>query len=474
MPEAALTTNNRAHDIYLRGKEALHQRTRESLARAMTLFRTASQIDAEYAPPLLGIADTALILENNHAALSLQESSEIAKEALDKAAALDFKTSDYYATLGLYHAHWTDYDDTHVAKAEEAFRRAIELNENNVSAYMWYASLVGRSKPGNNDELALALDAKALALDPLNRIANGNRTLSLSRLGRHDEVITELKRLVEFDPGYLGYRSQLGVAYVLVSDLVNAARQVAGMSQTDSRYPVVPFLILQHFGDARLKRQFYANLPIDNPSTENFHSREFAETATRPELIARAQVILSQPDPAGGGAPPLSRRLELGEPGLAKALLENMSLTFTKKDLHYTFVGPLDAQTNIYYLAAIHRLGEKDRVPGFADSIIAELMPRRHTGFGGKQANLALCYAILGRKEDAIREIEHAYGAGWRGIYGVDFSIHPALVALAQEPRVQAVRKKIDAELGQVREQVLTLLREAGAIGEPLGATGGS
>lgn len=83
------------------------------------------------------------------------------------------------------------------AGAKEAFRRAIELDENYAEAYLNLGLLL--ADDGQCEE-AERLLRKATQLNPNSHAAHGRLGVLLQELGRHSEAELEFKRALEIDP----------------------------------------------------------------------------------------------------------------------------------------------------------------------------------------------------------------------------------------------------------------------------------
>ena len=144
--------------------------------------------------------------------MELTESSALAKDALARAVTIGYTPSAYYSTLGLLHHHLARLDLDEIEIARQAYEKAIELNDNNVFAYVWLASLISEQtlitkEVDSVDHLARAmqLEQMALKLDPKNRVANGNYQINLFTSGQHQQALENLKLLTEVDSEYMTY-----------------------------------------------------------------------------------------------------------------------------------------------------------------------------------------------------------------------------------------------------------------------------
>jgi Tfp pilus assembly protein PilF len=118
-----------------------------------------------------------------------KESGLKAKAAVRKALELDNNLAEAYAVLAN-----EKIDEWNFAGAENDFKRAIELNPNFATARQWYSEFLSRL--GRHDE-ALAEVKKAYELDPFSPAVNMNVGLRYLNARRYDEAAAQFKRLIE-------------------------------------------------------------------------------------------------------------------------------------------------------------------------------------------------------------------------------------------------------------------------------------
>jgi TolB-like protein/Tfp pilus assembly protein PilF len=190
---SAATESVEAYDLYLRARHLWNQRTQEGLERALEYFRQAIALDSAYALAWAGIADTYAILEN-WGYMPLNEALPLAREAAERALALDETLAEAHAALGLTAFNGGDFE-----AAEMALRRAIEINPNYASAHQWYASLL--AGVGRREE-ALEESRRAYELDPLSPIISHNLAQSLRDNLRWRDALAQHDKTLELDPGF--------------------------------------------------------------------------------------------------------------------------------------------------------------------------------------------------------------------------------------------------------------------------------
>ena len=110
-----------------------------------------------------------------------------------KALEIDQSLGEAHASLGIIKAQY-DWDR---AGAEKEFKRAIELNPNYASAHQWFGMYYFAD--GRFDQ-ALTEFKQAQQLDPLSLIIAITAIWPLPHLGRHDEAVKELQKVMDMFP----------------------------------------------------------------------------------------------------------------------------------------------------------------------------------------------------------------------------------------------------------------------------------
>jgi TolB-like protein/Tfp pilus assembly protein PilF len=183
-----------AHEATLRGRYFLEQRTAEAIRTAHEYFERAIALEPDYALAHVGLAD-AHILAVTYADAPAKDAIARAREELLRARALDEQNAAVHAWLGVVLAEY----DWNWRGAENAFRRAVELNPNFAYAhklYSEYLSYVGRF------EEAIAEAQLARRLDPLSVVTNSHVGLVLYRAREYEAALDVLQQAMELDPDH--------------------------------------------------------------------------------------------------------------------------------------------------------------------------------------------------------------------------------------------------------------------------------
>jgi adenylate cyclase len=129
------------------------------------------------------------------------------KQAAHRAVELDATTAEAYTVLA-WAATSYDYD---WVRADEGFRRALELNPGSAVTHDWYG-IIFLSPMGRHDE-AIAHTKRAKELDPLTAYIRSDLAWAYNHARRYDEAIAECEQMAEIDPEFAFNYSCLGFAY---------------------------------------------------------------------------------------------------------------------------------------------------------------------------------------------------------------------------------------------------------------------
>jgi serine/threonine protein kinase/tetratricopeptide (TPR) repeat protein len=200
------TTDQEAHNYYLKGLYFWNRRHEGGMKMAMENFHLAIEKDPDYALAHVGIADTHNIT-GLFGYLPPNETFPKAKAAAARALEIDPTLGEAHASLGFVEMF---YDWDWVA-AESEFRRAIELSPKYATAHEWYAILLSILE--RSDE-AIARAERSHELDPISLIINSVLGLVYYFARRYDESIAAHKRALELDPNFLPGSAYAALVYV--------------------------------------------------------------------------------------------------------------------------------------------------------------------------------------------------------------------------------------------------------------------
>ena len=175
------TANRDAYQAYLRGRFFFDKRTLADYARASIEFERALTLDPNYALPYTGLADVYAMQASGQDGNERDALYEKSRAIATKALTIDESLAEAHTSLGwIKRTHDWDW-----AGSEREFKRALELDPNNINAHQWYALLL--ITLGRKDE-ALAEIERARELAPLSTIVLRNYFVVLQYRGDSDQL----------------------------------------------------------------------------------------------------------------------------------------------------------------------------------------------------------------------------------------------------------------------------------------------
>ncbi len=182
------------HDAYLQARFHHAKGTVEGFREAIHYYEEAIEGSPDFAPAHAGLA-LSLHLLGVYGGLPARESEPQAKMHAEAALDLDDELAEAHAVLaGIRSMFEWDWE-----AADRAYRRAIDVDRNSVSARQWYAYHL--SSVGRHDE-AIAQGRRGLELDPLNPMARVVLADQLINARRYDEASAALTRALEMESGF--------------------------------------------------------------------------------------------------------------------------------------------------------------------------------------------------------------------------------------------------------------------------------
>jgi TolB-like protein/tetratricopeptide (TPR) repeat protein len=199
------TSDTGAYILYLKGRNYLNERSKESIEKAIQYYTEATRVDPNYAKAYAGLAECYMILEN-WGYISPSEATLKREQYASKALQLDETLAESHmilaANLG---SKGLDFEG-----AEREYRKAIEIDPNLSSAHHLLGN--GILFPLRRfDESILELRT-AKRLDPLSPMIAANLGDNLVAAGNYEEARREFENLLDGPPSTAAYaHSRLGL-----------------------------------------------------------------------------------------------------------------------------------------------------------------------------------------------------------------------------------------------------------------------
>jgi tetratricopeptide (TPR) repeat protein len=193
--------------LYLKGRYFNNLKGKENWENAAGALKEALEIDPSYAPAWSELSTTYRFQANN-ALLERDEGIKLARDAAEKALALDENLASAWISLS-YVKSLGDWD---WAGAEEAVKKASELAPRNADVLNGIASIA--TILGRSDEAISALEA-AVDLDPLNQSALNGLGLNYMYADQFDQAESTFRQLLQLNPQYPWAHTNLGTVMLL-------------------------------------------------------------------------------------------------------------------------------------------------------------------------------------------------------------------------------------------------------------------
>jgi len=226
---APARVDSAAYDEYLQGRFQWNRRSDEGVRRAIEHFQRAIDRDSTLALAYSGLAD-AWATSGIGGMILPAEAAPPAKRAALKALALNPRLSEVYVSLGNIQQNF-EWD---WKGAERAYRKAIELKDNNAQAHHWYANhlaLRGR------DDRAMTEIQRAQELDPFSLPINVGAGAFHYYARRYTDALVECHRVFDQDSTSADLNRVMAACYIQLGGQADAARAI--QRWLDYSYPAV-------------------------------------------------------------------------------------------------------------------------------------------------------------------------------------------------------------------------------------------
>lgn len=190
--EKRATLNSEAFDCYLRARDFLNKRTKNSINFAIQQFQKAIEFDPRYAGAYAGLGEAYATLYQYFE--SRVQWLDKAIESSLKAITYDYNLSDAYSSLALAYFYKKSNDE-----AFEAGKRAIELDPLNFNGY-WILGRIYHST--DRDKEAIDLLKKVIELNPEFFSAYKDLKIVYDRTGQKEKSNEILSESLDVYPKY--------------------------------------------------------------------------------------------------------------------------------------------------------------------------------------------------------------------------------------------------------------------------------
>jgi len=267
------TVDAEAHRLRLQGRHLYQRGNRNDRETAITYFRRAIAIDAEYAAAW---ADLALALFWRAAMGGVHQAVDDylkgfaeARQAAERALALESGLAEAHLAMAFILGSVT-WDR---AGSERAFRKALELAPGDAEVSRSVA--LNRLVCGDFEE-ALRLSQRAIELDPLNNAGYLMRARTLLYMGRTREAETAFRKALELNPQSTAARGWICWIELTQGRLDEASRTAQAIDEEDY-HDLLAVYVLWSQGRREESKRLLATLV---GKYENVFAYQFAQAYT--------------------------------------------------------------------------------------------------------------------------------------------------------------------------------------------------
>jgi TolB-like protein/Tfp pilus assembly protein PilF len=200
------TTNPQAYELLLKGRSYGVKGRTEGVKTAVEYYQRAIAVDPTYALAYTELSGAYVYLVAN-GNLDPNEGMPKAEEAARKALELDDRLAEAHLALAnIKQSAWE------WATAEREFKRAIELKPNLADAHHGYSDYL--CAKGRHDEAGAEIN-RARELDPLSLYANLGVGVTLWCARQYDQAIEAFKKTLDMDQSFAPAHIWLGYTYAV-------------------------------------------------------------------------------------------------------------------------------------------------------------------------------------------------------------------------------------------------------------------
>jgi TolB-like protein len=442
-PTVIKGANTDAYDAYLRGRQLIFRRGRESLEDAISHLERSLRLDNNFAPAHAQLAIATSLL-GAYGGMGLEEVLRNAIPHLDRAQELEPDLAEAHAGRASLALHTNDLES-----AIEHARKALALNRSYTDAMNWL--YIALKNLGRYEE-AEATIKQMLVIDPLTIVGRQNYSLWLSLRGRVEESheIADQVLAQSLRSGYMGHAEtsyiwEGKIAEGLSWRLRGEAEDPGGTF--DSQYQVLGFIWVNEYDEARRVND---ELTYIVDVAEGRFDEAIQATQRRMQLdpgnkeaIAAAANILYVAGHIDESLPLYERLRDFRPEG---------------RPIPYSGEMNFDSNEMTMRLAQARRkAGDEDGAQAAAQIARQDLAARRAAGRKNQQEDRteAMIAAFENNPEGVIAALRSAIQLGLREPQVFD---DPIFVDLWDEPRFVALQQELDAILAAEHDKVLQLI----------------
>jgi TolB-like protein len=440
------TLTPETYSRFIAAKARIASRTAENVLAAIEMLKTINQEAPDFGPAHAALGVAALLAWGNDGTLTVDEALPLAKAEITRALTLSPDDDYVYAAKGLLYSSMrnVDPDPANLVESNKAHRRAIELNNENVEAMYWLATNLLQSPEGYTEAEQL-LD-QALRIDPLARVARGNRINLLIRSGRLDEALSYSLESIALMPNvWFFYTWAANTEFARG----RSERAMLWLNQSDTA------VTGQHLRVANIK--FVTALGLEYSAGVDAALANIREQGDTTTPAAYPKLAAGRYDDALEDFEEAARRDGLSDwiirvlvtAALAERCDQVLALDYSRELLTAWSEEKVKVNTNTEMLSTwiaycVTHVGDSQTAERLLRSALAYYQPK-HGRFDSSELRLRriATLALLGEREQAISEFQDYHDAGFGHVMEsstlIPFDRDPRFASLHDNPEFQRI-----------------------------------
>jgi len=448
-----------AYNLYTQGRDNLYKRRLETLQKAREQFEAAIVLDPNYAEAYAALAECVILIFNNHQAIEPAEAFDIAGRSVDRALSLNPDLADAYSVQGLLrHQIWQETrGGPGLEAAAASFASALELNPNNASAYMWFATLRGSER---RFEEAIDLYHESLRVDPLGKIPYANLPSLYAQRGQNKEALDLYVKAVEIHPDWPTAYENLALHLNGLGRMDEAvAWGIKGLELSSDPTDGGPiYLAYVEFGEYEKILELFSGVTPDHPMYPIGAGMARAlqgDYAGAAEIIEKTLEGVENP-----------RQFQLGLMVTFSGFAGDFEKARKYAELQNPeFAADADPDVNAFNVASLmgyafilQQLGEGERSDAIFERALTVVRTLPRIGLTGHGIRDVQILAAQDRMQEALATLRDAIDEGFRGTVasnGWPIAVDPYLASLRGQPGFEAMIQELDDAIEKMHQRVL-------------------
>jgi len=221
-------TDPEAYALYLQARHLGRQFTAESLDQSNALYEQALELEPDYSAAWSGLARNYYRQTSVLGTLSYDEGYPLAREAANRALAIDAEYPEAYGVLGRI----ASSSDNDLVTAAKHIGKALELDPTNLDNL---GTAAGMFRDLGRPDEAIVLAKYIADHDPVNRLAHFRLGVRYAYAGRWDEAITSYRTALSLNPGASLAHYAMGIGLLFKGKPQDALREMQQESSAEWR-----------------------------------------------------------------------------------------------------------------------------------------------------------------------------------------------------------------------------------------------